>query len=427
MASIKKRGSSYLVTVSLGRDSQYRKITKSATFRPDPVTARGHRKTEKSLLKEAEAFAAEFEKKVKTGQILDGEKLTFELYAGKYLKEYAEVFQAPRTLESTRAAIKIFTHDFGHMPIGNLNPLFLQEYVNAMTRTPLRGKPGVLSPGTVRRRTAVLSAMLSQAVRWNLIPSNPMDRVQIQGGAAPEPKTMCFNQEQAEIFLKALDNPLIYEYGARSRAGGHVQGYQSEHQISLQLKLFFYLAMFTGCRRGELIALTWPDIDFNSCSLSVTKSCCRADGQTIIKETKTKGSTRILALPKAVLEIALQWKTQQLRYRLAIGTQWAGDDSVFIRWDGSRMGLDTPYQAFRRIIKNYNANRAPGAPELPEIPLHGLRHTAATLLISRGVDVRTVSGRLGHASTSTTMNIYAEFLKEMDRGASDELEKMLLP
>lgn len=102
----------------------------------------------------------------------------------------------------------------------------------------------------------------------------------------------------------------------------------------------------------------------------------------------------MLAIPAPVLAMARQWKTEQMRYRLAIGTQWNGTGSVFIRWNGSQMGLDTPYRAFRRIVKNYNTNRAKDEPKLPLIPLHGLRHTAATLLISRGVDVRTVSGWL---------------------------------
>ena len=90
------------------------------------------------------------------------------------------------------------------------------------------------------------------------------------------------------------------------------------------------------------------------------------------------------------------------------------------------MGLETPYKAMQRIIKNYNERRKPTDPELPVIPLNGLRHTAATLLITSGVDIRTVSGRLGHAKTSTTLNFYTEFLKEMDHSASDQMESMLL-
>ena len=320
------------------------------------------------------------------------------------------------------------------MTLTALNPLFLQEYVNSLLKAKKApNKPETLSHATVKRRMAVLSAMLSQAVRWNLIASNPMTRVQIKplSQSSGVGKPMCFTQQQAEIFLSALDNPLLYQYGSRERKDSfgnayQVQEYQTEHQIHTQLKLFFYIAMFTGCRRGELIALTWDDIAFDSSTISITKSTCRAAGRTITKATKTKGSVRVIAVPAAVLTLAKQWKTEQKRYRLSIGSQWQGGNHIFIRWNGLQMGLETPYNAFRRIIENYNANRGGNSPELPLIPLHGLRHTAATLLISQGVDVRTVSGRLGHADTSTTLNIYAEYLKELDRSASDKLENLLL-
>lgn len=184
--------------------------------------------------------------------------------------------------------------------------------------------------------------------------------------------------------------------------------------------------MFTGCRRGELIALTWDDIDFEKAAVSITKSTCRAGGQVITKATKTKGSVRVITVPAAVMTLTRQWRTEQKRYRLSIGSQWCGDDYVFIQWNGLQMGLETPYQAFHRIINNYNMQQEREEEKLPLILLHGLRHTAATLLISQGVDIRTVSGRLGHANTSTTLNVYAEYLKELDRTASDKLESLLL-
>ena len=293
------------------------------------------------------------------------------------------------------------------------------------------GKPGTLSQGTVKRRAAVLSAMLSQAVRWNLIESNPMERVQVKKSTSPEEKPMCFTQEQAEAFLTALDEPLYYQYGKRKRTDRdgsiyEIQEYQAARNIHLQLKLFFYLAMFTGCRRGELIALTWNDIDFKESAVSINKSVCRVSGKNIVKSTKTKGSIRTIAIPTIVTELARKWKTEQTLYRFTIGSQWKGTDNIFIQWNGLQMNLETPYQAFHRIINNYNASRPETAPELPLIPLHGLRHTAATLLIGQGVDIRTVSGRLGHSDTSTTLNIYSHALKELDKTASDKLENALL-
>lgn len=435
MASIRKRGNSYQITVSCGRDSQDKKIIRQTTYRPELYTAKGHPKTENAIMKEVNAYAADFERRVRSGQYAPGESLTFERYSLKYLSEYAEMCQAPATLVNTRRCIKMFVHDFGYMALSALNPLFLQEYVNTMQAAPKSpDKPDTLAHSTIRRRMAVLSAMLSQAVRWNLIQSNPMERVQIlKGRSAPEQKkTMCFNQHQAETFLRILNEPLYYQYGSRIRRDSsgreyQVEGYQSGHGIKNQLKLFFYLAMFTGCRRGELIALEWSDLDFAKGSVSITKSACRIKGQTITKATKTKGSERMIAVPAAVMALARQWRTEQKRYRLSIGSQWCGDDYVFIQWNGSQMSVGTPYQAFHRIINSYNMQQEREERKLPLIPLHGLRHTAATLLISQGVDIRTVSGRLGHSDTSTTLNIYAEYLEELDRTASDKLEALLMP
>ena len=140
-----------------------------------------------------------------------------------------------------------------------------------------------------------------------------------------------------------------------------------DHKISKSV------TMFTGCRRGELIALRWSDIDFESSSVKVSKSTCRTNGKMITKTTKT-GATREIAVPELICKMARQWQIEQLRQQLMIGSKWEGEDFVFTQWNGRQMGLETPYHAFQRIIKNYNENRKEGEPELPVIPLHGLRH-----------------------------------------------------
>lgn len=433
MASIKQTGeNAYQITVSCGYDSSGKKIRKKTTFKPELFTSKGNRKSEKAVEKEVAAFAADFEKKVLTGHYAEGHTMTFEVYSKKYMEEYALINQAPLTLESTTAAIKLFNAEFGYMTLESLNPLFLQHYINAMLQAPkASGKPGTLSQGTVKRRAAVLSAMLSQAVRWNLIESNPMDRVQVKKNDSPEEKLQFFTQEQAEAFLSALDEPLYYQYGTRKRTDSkgnlyEIEGYQAARTTQSQLKLFFYMAMFTGCRRGELIALTWDDLNLQESSISITKSTCRVKGQIITKTTKTKKSARTIVVPAVVMELARKWKAEQARQHLLIGTQWQGENHIFIQWNGKQMGLETPYQAFHRIINNYNVNRSPDAPELPLIPLHGLRHTAATLLIGSGINIRTVSGRLGHSNPSTTLNIYSHALTELDRKASDALANALI-
>ena len=84
----------------------------------------------------------------------------------------------------------------------------------------------------------------------------------------------------------------------------------------------------------------------------------------------------------------------------------------------------TPYGMFKKVIRWYNASVPDQASHLPDIPLHGVRHTSATLLISQHIDVRTVSGRLGHAQTSTTTDIYSHFLKQADLTAADTLDHL---
>lgn len=125
------------------------------------------------------------------------------------------------------------------------------------------------------------------------------------------------------------------------------------------------------------------------------------------------------------MELLKTYKLEQNKYRLSIGSQWIGENFLFIQWNGKQMDLSTPYHAFKKIIRNYNQT-VTESKKFPDIPLHGLRHTSATLLISQNIDVHTVSSRLGHAQTSTTMNIYAHSLKKMDEVAADTLENLFI-
>ena len=98
---------------------------------------------------------------------------------------------------------------------------------------------------------------------------------------------------------------------------------------------------------------------------------------------------------------------------------------MYTQADGQQMYIDTPSQRFTKLIKDYNKTVEREEDKLPQISLHGLRHTMATVLIAEGMEISTVSGRLGHADISTTLDIYTHFLKERDKTASKTLEKYL--
>lgn len=142
------------------------------------------------------------------------------------------------------------------------------------------------------------------------------------------------------------------------------------------------------------------------------------------KAPKTKTSYRTVSFPHFLANRLKALQIAELERRFQFGKDWQGEDWIFIQDNGRMMSYSTPYEALQDAIKRYNDGRKP-SDQLPAIPFHGLRHTSATLLIASQQDIKTVSNRLGHAQTSTTMNIYAHALQESDRKASDVLESLL--
>ena len=181
------------------------------------------------------------------------------------------------------------------------------------------------------------------------------------------------------------------------------------------------MAALSGARRGELLALTWPDLDFDACTISISKSISKTSAGLIVKSTKTSSGVRVVNMPISVMQLAKTWKKHQIEQRLKLGTAWKGHDNIFCQADGSTMYPDSVTARFRQIINNHNAKCRPEE-ALPEISLHGLRHTAASILINQHTDVATVSKRLGHSRTSVTLDIYTHAIQEADTAAADTLE-----
>ena len=188
--------------------------------------------------------------------------------------------------------------------------------------------------------------------------------------------------------------------------------------------MLFIMAIFTGLRKGELLALKWSDVNFKTGEIQVSKSVTVVNGQQTVKCPKTQTSNRTVAIPEFLTKRLKKLQLEQKRYQISLGDYWKGEDWIFTQENGKMMHYSTPAHAFRDVLLRYNADK-PEEEQLPLIPFHGLRHTSATLLIAAHQDVKIVQSRLGHAEASTTMNIYAHALKENDRSASDALEGML--
>jgi integrase len=388
--SIEWRGkNSCRLVVSCGFNDKKR-IKKARTVQ---VTGR----TDAEKRKNAEKLLAEFTTEIERGLVIDGKKLTFKEFVDRWLKDYAETNLAPKTLFRYKEILDSrVVPSIGHIKIDQLRPTHIIEFENMLREDGIRKdkKAGGLSEKTILQHHRIISSILNDAVQWQAIFSNPAARV--KPPKVPKKQAKCYDEEQTGALLDALD-----QLPPRD----------------LKYRVMVELALTTGLRRGELGGLEWKDLDFDKCTLEVRQASQYLPGQgCFIKDPKNETSKRLIAVPASTMALLKKWKAQQSEKRLRVGDLWLGEDWVFTTWNGTRINPDRFTQWFPEFLEKNN---------LPHIPLHSMRHTSATLLIAEGVDLREVSGRLGHADTSTTGNIYAHFLKSADRAASDKMEGIL--
>lgn len=171
------------------------------------------------------------------------------------------------------------------------------------------------------------------------------------------------------------------------------------------------------------MGLEWQDIDFEKGSLEVRQAGQYIPGQgAFTKEPKNESSQRVISLPLRVLNVLSQHKEKQEEAAKKLDNLWYGSERVFTTRDGKPAHPEWPSQWFPKFLKRK---------KLSPLPFHGLRHTAATIMIAQGADIKNLSSRLGHSNISTTGNIYAHALKSVDRDIADKtdafIEKMLTP
>lgn len=439
MASIKKRGNSFTITVSCGYDSKGKKVTETATFTPEAKWS------EDRARKEAEKFAVRFENKIKAGGSAAGDKITFEKFSNIFFTDM-EVSKA--LAESTLADYRQRVNDriipaLGQTRLTQITNHTVKEFLNDLRQNAdrLDGKGGALSESTITKYRATISTILSYAVEEGYLAINPLiyaGKQRGRGKVKREYKTKQLTVDQAKRFLWILSHPVTIKHQAHTvqRKGKPVEIKEYTQLWSLDLKwqLFFYIALFTGARCGEIVSLLWKDIDFAESSIRFSKSTVIVGGKVIHKETKTY-ATRKCAVPEIVLNTARALMSQQKQTCMQLGDYWKGyrgkqfsENFIFIRDDGAQMHTDSPRMEFKRVIRIYNENVAQDETEMiPEnLTLHDLRHTTASILINKKLDPRSVSGVLGHSNTSTTLNIYAYFFNQSTEEAASIMADTLL-
>jgi integrase len=255
----------------------------------------------------------------------------------------------------------------------------------------MNGEPVPLSDQTIRHHHRLISSILTCAVQWQCILSNPAARV--KPPKVKKREMAHFDEDTAEIMLDLLDNePLKY-------------------------KVAIFLTLYAGCRLGELCGLEWSDVNFENNLLRIRQASQYIPGQgTFTKPPKNEASIRIIAMPDVVISLLKEYRTWWLEQQLKCGDLWdKHSDRLLIQWNGKPMHPTTPSKWFKTFIEKNN---------LPKLTFHGLRHTNASILIGEGVDIQTLATRLGHTKPTTTTNIYSHFLKKPDREAAEKLQKL---
>ena len=245
------------------------------------------------------------------------------------------------------------------------------------------------SASSVRYMHVVLHSALDDAVRLGILPRNVTDYVTIPRLRRQEIKPL--SEEQARLLLEA--------------AQGH------------RYEALYILGLATGMRRGELLALRWEDVQFGDASVQVNATLQVTPEGYKLAKPKTSKSRRRIALSPRVIDALRRHRAHQAAERLRLGEAWADLDMVFPNAAGE---VYEPSNFVRRQF--LPLLRKAG---LPRIRFHDLRHTAATLLLGQGVNVKVVSEMLGHSNISITLNIYGHVLPHMQQHAVETMDRLL--
>ena len=186
----------------------------------------------------------------------------------------------------------------------------------------------------------------------------------------------------------------------------------------IKYKVMVYIAIFGGLRVGELCNLEWSDIDFDKETITVSDQLQYLPefGIYEVESTKSDSSNRTISISSTLIELLKEYKKWQDDEKEKLGDIWIDLNKLFTQETGKPIFPDTPSKWLKNFTKRNN---------LKMITFHQLRHTNASILIGEGVDVATVSGRLGHADKSITLKIYAHALRQYDREAADKLQDVI--
>ena len=316
--------------------------------------------------------------------IAKAESYTVGQWMDVWYEYYAQIKVRPSSHKTYEGYIKNHIKpSVGSIPLPKLTTLDLQRlYQKLLTegrvdRLESQNQPKGLSPKTVRNINQVISSAMHLAIQQHLIAQDPTDGCALPKTEHREMQTL--STDQLAAFLLEAKHSGVFE--------------------------MYYIELATGLRRGELLGLKWEDIDFTTQTLRVRRQVGRINGEVREAPLKTKNAYRTISLGTDAVGILKQQREKQ-----------PSSAYVFPGPTGGPIAPDSVLHMLHRVL-----DRA----DLPEIRFHDLRHTFATLALQNGVDVKTVSGMLGHFSAGFTLDTYAHVTTAAQKKAAETMGVVL--
>lgn len=293
---------------------------------------------------------------------------------------------AERTYQDYKNYLRLHVRPvLGKKKLSTLRPLDIQGMVDKM-------KEKDLAPRTIQQAHEILKRALNQAVDWEILLKNPSRKTKLPKQVRTEMKSL--TPEQARVFLDACEE---------NRFG-----------------LMFHLALLSGCRPEEYLALQWTDLDFQKCTITIQRVIVwiRWKKGWYFAEPKTPKSRRTIPLPAYLMQKFSEYRRSQLEYLMKHRDKYTNEHNlVFMSEVGTPVSLrNLERRHFKPLLVSAG---------LPDIRLYDLRHSCATLLLAAGENPKVVSERLGHSTIVLTLDCYSHVLPTMQQAATDRLEGIL--
>lgn len=367
MGQIKKEGSSWYFVAELGSD---------------PITGKRRRKKQRGFKtkRDAEKALALMEAEVYKGTYFEPSSMLMKEHMNDWFKSKKNSISI-QTANTYEAYLKNRIVPYiGNVQLAQLSPILLQNFVNEL-------KEEGLASSSIKKIYSIVKGALDYAVNMELLPSNPITKIQLPKDSKKE--IVVWDVPEIQSFQKAACLDRLYPA--------------------------FYLAITTGMRRGEILGVRWKDVDLEKGMLNVRQTLSK-DGRQFLPGAKTSAGIRSIKLSNDTMVLLKKQKTVVAKEKLSYGPEYEDNDLIICTSKGTPINPENLKRTFQRLIKEAN---------VPSIRLHDLRHTHATMLLASGVNAKVISERLGHTNIKTTLDIYSHVLPSMQEEAANQIDTLL--